>query len=146
MKTIAIGCDHAGFDLKENIKEYLLTKGFSVADYGTNSTVSVDYPDIIHPLAFDINRNRFDFGIIICGSGNGVAMTANKYEKVRAALCWNEEIAELARKHNDANIISLPARYLQYDEAISILNKFIITEFEGGRHLIRVEKISKIIQ
>jgi ribose 5-phosphate isomerase B len=146
MKTIAIGCDHAGFDLKENIKEYLLTKGFSVADYGTNSATSVDYPDIIHPLAFDINRNRFDLGIIICGSGNGVAMTANKYEKVRAALCWNEEIAELARKHNDANIISLPARYLQYDEAISILNKFIITEFEGGRHLIRVEKISKIIQ
>jgi ribose 5-phosphate isomerase B len=146
MKTLAIGCDHAGFELKEKLKEYLLSKGFSVADYGTNSTSSVDYPDIIHPLAFDINRKRFDFGIIICGSGNGVAMTANKYLNVRAALCWTAEIAELARKHNDANIISLPARYLQYDEALSILDRFIETEFEGGRHLIRVEKINKIIQ
>ncbi len=146
MKTIAIGCDHAGFELKEKVKEYLISKGFSVTDYGTYSTASVDYPDIIHPLAFDINRHLFDLGIIICGSGNGVAMTANKYINVRAALCWNAEIAELARKHNDANILSLPARYLQYDEAISILNSFIDTEFEGGRHLTRVEKISKTIQ
>jgi ribose 5-phosphate isomerase B len=146
MKTIAIGCDHAGFELKEKIKTYLTSKGFSVTDYGTNSTVSVDYPDIIHPLAHDINCHKLILGIIICGSGNGVAMTANKYPEVRAALCWNAEIAELARKHNDANIISLPARYLQFDEAISILNSFIDTEFEGGRHLTRVEKINKIIQ
>jgi ribose 5-phosphate isomerase B len=146
MKTLAIGCDHAGFELKVKIKEYLLSKGFQVADYGTNSTVSVDYPDIIHPLAFDINRKRFDMGIIICGSGNGVAMTANKYLDVRAALCWNVEIAEMARKHNDANIICLPARYIKFEEAILILTTFIDTGFEGGRHLIRVEKISKIIQ
>jgi ribose 5-phosphate isomerase B len=146
MKTIAIGSDHAGFELKEKIREYLSSKGYSVKDYGTKCLDSVDYPDIIHPLAFDINRNKIDIGIIICGSGNGVAMTANKYINVRAALCWNEEIAELARKHNDANIISLPARYITFEKAISILDKFLNTGFEGGRHLVRVEKIRKIIQ
>jgi ribose 5-phosphate isomerase B len=146
MKTLAIGCDHAGFELKEKLKEYLSVKGFSVTDYGTNSTDSVDYPDIIHPLASDINHNRFDLGIIICGSGNGVAITANKYPEVRAALCWNPEIAEMARKHNNANIISLPARYLQTEEAISILERFLHTDFEGGRHLLRVQKIKNIIQ
>jgi len=146
MKTIAIGSDHAGFELKEKIREFLISNGYSVTDYGTKNTDSVDYPDIIHPLAFDLNCGKFDTGIIICGSGNGVAMTANKYKKVRAAICWNEEIAELARKHNNANIISLPARFLFPEEAINILIKFLNTGFEGGRHQIRVEKISKTIE
>ena len=146
MKTLAIGCDHAGFELKEKLKGYLSAKGFSITDYGTTSADSVDYPDIIHPLASDINHHRFDLGIIICGSGNGVAITANKYPDVRAALCWNPEIAEMARKHNNANIISLPARYLQTEEAVAILEKFLHTEFEGGRHQVRVQKIKNIIQ
>jgi ribose 5-phosphate isomerase B len=146
MKTIAIGSDHAGFELKEKIREYLFIKGYSVQDYGTRSPDSVDYPDIIHPLAFDMDNKKFEVGIIICGSGNGVAITANKYKNVRAALCWIPEIAELARKHNDANIISLPARYLTLEEAIVIIDKFLNTAFEGGRHLIRVEKIGKIIE
>jgi ribose 5-phosphate isomerase B len=145
MKNLAIGCDHAGFELKVKLKEYLLSKGYSVIDYGTDSTESVDYPDIIHPLASDINHKRFDIGIIICGSGNGVAITANKYLEVRAALCWNPEIAEMARKHNDANILSLPARYLQTEQAINILDRFLNTGFEAGRHLRRVEKIKNII-
>jgi len=146
MKTIAIGCDHAGFELKEKIKEYLLAKGFLVTDYGTNSVENVDYPDIIHPLASDVSNNLFYLGIIICGSGNGVAITANKYPEIRAALCWTPELAELARKHNDANILSLPSRYLKFDEAVAILDKFLETEFAGGRHAIRVEKINKINQ
>ena len=145
MNKIAIGSDHAGFELKEKIKEYLISKGFSLQDYGTKNLDSVDYPDIIHPLAFDINNQKFDVGIILCGSGNGVAITANKYNNVRAALCWNPEIAELARKHNDANIISLPARQITFDESVAILDRFLQTGFEGGRHAIRVEKISKLI-
>ncbi len=146
MKTIAIGADHAGFELKEKIMESLFLKGFYFIDYGTKNTDSVDYPDIIHPLASDINCGKLACGIIICGTGNGVAITANKYDHIRAALCWNEEIAELARKHNDANILSLPARFLTVDEAINIVSKFLNTEFEGGRHLTRVEKINKKIQ
>lgn len=147
METIAIGCDHAGFFLKEEIKKYLNMNGYSVKDYGSMNTDSIDYPDIIHPLSFDISNKRYKKGIIICGSGNGVAMTANKYPDVRAALCWNPEIAELARKHNDANIISLPARYLSNtEEALSILDKFLTTKFEGGRHQTRVDKISKTIK
>jgi len=146
MKTIAIGSDHAGFELKEKLTEYLYLKGYSVVDYGTKNTDSVDYPDIIHPLAYDIHNGKFEMGIILCGTGNGVAMTANKYERVRAALCWKPEIAELARKHNDANIISLPARFLSLSETIMILEKFLNTDFEGGRHQVRVDKISKLIQ
>ncbi|MEI6122358.1 MAG: ribose 5-phosphate isomerase B [Bacteroidota bacterium] len=145
METISLGCDHAGFELKEKLKIYLELKGYTVKDYGTNSTNSVDYPDYIHTLASDINKGIYNKGIIICGSGNGVAITANKYLNVRAALCWETEIAELARKHNDANIVSLPARYLDLEQAKSIIDIFLKTAFENGRHQIRVEKIKNII-
>lgn len=144
-KTIAIGCDHAGFELKEIIKDNLTSKGYQVKDYGTFNTQSVDYSDIIHPVAADINNNKYSIGIIICGSGNGVAITANKYINVRAAICWNAEIAKLARMHNDANILSLPARFIDEKEAEAIVDVFLNTEFEGGRHLIRVNKIKNII-
>ncbi len=144
-KQIALGSDHAGFELKEHIKKYLICLNYQVCDYGTFNSQSVDYPDIIHPLAHDINNNKFEKGIIICGSGNGVAMTANKYINVRAALCWNVKIAELARLHNDANLISLPARFITPEDAVEIVNAFLTTEFEGGRHLIRINKIKNLI-
>ncbi len=146
MEIIGIGCDHAGFELKEKLKNKLESDGFVIKDYGTNSLASVDYPDIIHPLASDINKGILKQAIIICGSGNGVAIAANKYTNVRAALCWNMEIAELARKHNDANIVSLPARFITFDEAYNIIGIFFRTRFEGGRHSIRVEKIKNIIE
>jgi ribose 5-phosphate isomerase B len=139
--TIAIACDHAGVELKDYIKNKLTLNGFQFEDYGTNSLEAVDYPDMIHPLARDINDGKFPFGVIICGSGNGVAMTANKYKNVRAAICWNEEITKLARLHNDANIISLPARFITRDEAYQFVQLFMTTAFEGGRHQRRVDKI-----
>ena len=145
METIGIGCDHAGYDLKEIVKHYLESKGYTVKDYGTSSTQRVDYPDFIHPLASDINKGVYQRGIIICGSGNGVSMTANKYLNVRAALCWKTEIAEMARLHNDANVLSLPARYITVDEAKQIVDVFLHTAFEGGRHEVRVQKIKNII-
>lgn len=142
MKTIAIGCDHAGYIYKEKIKIYLESQGYKVNDFGTNSTDSVDYPDFIHPVAKDVESREEGMGIIICGSGNGVAMTANKYSNIRAAICWNEEIAELARLHNNANIIAIPARFIADSTAIDLVRVFLKTSFEGGRHQRRVAKIS----
>tara|TARA_B100001250_G_C19593050_1_gene697212 strand:+ start:441 stop:872 length:432 start_codon:yes stop_codon:yes gene_type:complete len=138
---ISIGNDHAGVDLKNYIVKHLKNKGFIVKDNGTNTDKSVDYPDFIHPVSVDIEDKKASIGIIICGSGNGAAMTANKRKKVRAALCWNKEISKLARQHNDANILSIPSRFLSTNEAIGVVDVFINTEFEGGRHQRRIEKI-----
>ncbi|MEI6885356.1 MAG: ribose 5-phosphate isomerase B [Bacteroidota bacterium] len=145
LKKIAIGSDHAGFILKEYLKEYLQKEQYSVTDFGTFSEESMDYPDPVHPLALAVNNIEFEWGVIICGSGNGVAMVANKYPKVRAAVCWSREIVKLARQHNDANIISLPARFISREQAIEFLQLFLTTDFEGGRHQRRVEKISQIL-
>ncbi len=142
-KKIAIGSDHAGFSMKEHIKNELVLQGYLVTDYGTNSEDSVDYPDYVHPVAIGVENGIFERAVILCGSGNGVNMTANKYRLVRSALCWNEEIARLARLHNDANILALPARFISNDEAVKILKVFLNTEFEAGRHTIRVEKIGR---
>jgi ribose 5-phosphate isomerase B len=139
---ISIGNDHAGPDYKHAIVEMLIAKGYEVTNYGTDSVASVDYPDFAHKVATDVSGGKADFGIIICGSGNGIAMTANKHAKVRAALCWMKEIAALARQHNDANIISIPARYTSIPQAVEMVNTFLNTEFEGGRHQKRVDKIS----
>lgn len=136
---IPIAADHAGYNLKEYLKTNL--KDFDFIDYGTNSTESMDYPDVIHPLASDINNGKYNNGIIICGSGNGVSMTANKYKNIRAAYCWNNDITEMYRLHNDANIIALPARYIDEDEALKMVLTFFNTEFEGGRHRKRINKI-----
>lgn len=140
-KDFAIGCDHAGYILKEIIKKHLEDKGFTFNDVGTYSEASVDYPDYAHPVAKAVEDGLCKLGILICGSGNGVCITANKHQGIRAALCWNAEIAALARKHNDANVICLPARYISSGQAIDIMDTFINTEFEGGRHEKRVEKI-----
>ncbi len=144
MKTpvIAIGCDHAGFEYKEIVKEYLKAEGFSVKDFGTNSAVSVDYPDFVHPLAESIEKGETDLGILICGSANGVAITANKHQKIRAAIAWKIELASLARQHNNANVLCLPARFITSEEAKNFAKTFISTDFEGGRHQNRVEKIA----
>lgn len=139
---IAIGNDHAGPDYKKAIVEMLESKGHTVTNYGTDTFESVDYPDFGHKVAFDVSNEKVDFGIIICGSGNGIAMSANKHAKVRAALCWTKEIAELARQHNDANIISIPARFTSIPQAVQMVETFLTTEFEGGRHQTRVDKIS----
>ena len=143
MKIIYIGSDHAGFALKEQVKDKLLHDGYEVKDYGTHSEESMDYPDVAHPLASDINSEKAETGILICGSGNGVSMVANKYPHVRAALCWNKELAALARQHNNANILSLPARFISVGTAFDIVDTFLSTGFEGGRHQRRVEKICK---
>jgi len=140
--TIAIGNDHAGTAYKNAILEALENQGFSTVNYGTNDEKSVDYPDFVHPVAQSVANNKSNFGILICGSGNGVSMTANKYPNVRAALCWNTEIAQLARSHNNANIFSLPARFTNIKESLDIVKTFLSTEFEGGRHERRVEKIN----
>jgi ribose 5-phosphate isomerase B len=142
---IAIGSDHAGFCLKQKIISKFECLGYSFKDFGTHSEDSVDYPDIIHPLANAVNKNVFKRGIIICGTGNGVAMTANKYSNIRAAVCWSAEVAKLARLHNNANIVSLPARIISKDIAFEIVQIFLSTEFENGRHERRVDKIPKII-
>ncbi|MDD5149138.1 MAG: ribose 5-phosphate isomerase B [Flavobacterium sp.] len=139
---ISIGNDHAGPDYKKAIVQYLETKGYEITNYGTDLEASVDYPDFGHPVAKDVAEGKADFGIVICGSGNGIAMTANKHQKVRAALCWMKEIAVLARLHNDANVISIPARYTSIQQAVEMVETFISTEFEGGRHQTRVNKIS----
>lgn len=139
---IAIGCDHAGFELKEALKIYLNSKGIETSDKGAFSTESVDYPDFAHEVAKSIEKKEVDLGILICGSGNGISMAANKHQHIRAALCWKKEIAELARQHNDANILSLPARFISEEEAKEIVDAFLSTEFEGGRHANRVNKIS----
>ena len=143
--TISIGNDHAGVDLKNHIVKYLNNRGFTVIDKGTNTDKSVDYPDFIHPVSKEtikeIEEEKSNIGIIICGTGNGAAMTANKRKNIRAALCWNKEISKLARQHNDANILSIPSRFLSNSEAIEIVDAFIKTDFEGGRHQRRIEKI-----
>ena len=139
---IAIGADHAGFSLKEKLKKYLLEKGIEVKDFGPNSEQSVDYPDFAHPVASAVEKKEFDFGLLMCGSGNGINMTANKHAGIRSALCWNSEIAKLARQHNDANILTLPARFIEEAEAKKCLDVFLSTPFEGGRHEGRVEKIA----
>ena len=139
---IAIGNDHAGPAYKESIVNFLESRGVIVLNYGTDTEGSVDYPDFIHPVANDVATNKVDLGIIICGSGNGAAMTANKYKEVRAALCWNKELTELARLHNNANILSIPARYTSIPQVLAMVDVFLNTKFEGGRHQTRVEKIT----
>ncbi|MCC5944320.1 MAG: ribose 5-phosphate isomerase B [Bernardetiaceae bacterium] len=139
---IAIGGDHAGYTYKKALIQMLETQGHKVKDFGPHSEESVDYPDFVHPLAQAISNHTYDLGILICGSGNGVAMTANKYAQVRAALCWTEELSLLARSHNNANILCLPARFIPLEKAQAISSIFIASEFEGGRHQRRVEKIA----
>lgn len=145
-KTLPLACDHGGFEMKEFLKEKLGTLGYLIEDMGTYSSDSVDYPDLIHPLAKAINDGKYERGIILCGSGNGAQMTANKYPKVRAALCWSTEQAHLAREHNNANILSLPGRFIDKALAMEMALEFLNTEFEGGRHQRRVEKISKVLK
>jgi len=139
---IAIGNDHAGTDYKLAIVGLLRSMNIGVINHGTDSTDSVDYPDFVHPVANDVENGLADFGIVICGSGNGASMTANKHQKIRAALCWNKEITELARLHNDANILSLPARFISLPQALDMVKTFLNTPFEGGRHERRIEKIA----
>lgn len=139
---IAIGNDHAGTDYKNRVLSHLESLGHQVENYGTDSNNSVDYPDFVHPVAKAVEEARADFGVLICGSGNGVAMTANKHQKVRAALCWTKEITSLAREHNNANVICIPARFTSEIQAQGMVDTFINTPFEGGRHLRRVEKIA----
>jgi ribose 5-phosphate isomerase B len=142
METIAIGNDHAGTDYKKAIQKQLESKGYTVLNFGTDTTESVDYPDFVHPTAQAVEQGRATFGIVICGSGNGVAITANKHQNIRAALCWTKEIAELARQHNNANILAIPARYTSQEQAIAIVDTFLNTTFEAGRHQNRIEKIA----
>lgn len=139
---ISIGNDHAGPAYKKAIVAYLESKGHQVINYGTDSFDSVDYPDFGHKVALDVENGVSEFGIVICGSGNGIAMSANKHQGVRCALCWTKEIAELARLHNDANVISIPARFTSIEQAVSMVEVFLETAFEGGRHATRVGKIS----
>ncbi len=139
---ISIGNDHAGPDYKSALVKYLEANGHTVINHGTDTFDSVDYPDFGHPVAYDVESKKADFGIVICGSGNGIAMTANKHQDIRCALCWTVEIAELARQHNNANVISIPARYTSIQQAIEMVEVFLITEFEGGRHANRVNKIA----
>ncbi|MEQ8926810.1 MAG: ribose 5-phosphate isomerase B [Fulvivirga sp.] len=139
---IAIGADHAGFAYKDLIKKLIKELGNDVEDFGTHSAESVDYPDFAHPVAESVEKKNNDLGILICGSANGVAMTANKHPRIRAAICWTDELAELARQHNNANILCIPARFISQEVTKAIVEKFLTTEFEGGRHERRVDKIS----
>jgi ribose 5-phosphate isomerase B len=141
---ISIGNDHAGPDYKKAIVHYLTSKGHEILNHGTDTFDSVDYPDFGHPVATDVESGKADLGIVICGSGNGIAMTANKHQGIRAALCWTKEISALARQHNDANVVSIPARFTSIQQAIEIVDTFLNTDFEGGRHATRVDKISCI--
>lgn len=140
-KKVGIACDHAGYELKEEIKEYLSLKGIEVEDFGTYSSESVDYADFAHPLADSVENGTNELGFTICGSGNGINMTINKHQGIRGALCWTSEISMLARLHNDANICSMPGRYVSVEEAKKIVDLFLTTEFEGGRHINRINKI-----
>jgi ribose 5-phosphate isomerase B len=139
---VAIGSDHAGFEYKEDVKKLLETQGWKVSDKGAFSCDSVDYPDFAHPVANDVTGGKAAFGILICGSGNGVCMSANKHQGIRAALCWSEELAALARQHNDANVLCMPARFVSVDIAKAMTEVFFNTSFEGGRHQNRVDKIA----
>lgn len=141
MEKIAIGADHAGFEYKELLKKWLEKKGYPSKDFGTYSLDSADYPDFAHPVASAVEKKEFDLGVLVCGSGNGVAMTANKHQGIRAAICWTEELAALARLHNNANVLCIPARFISEELAEKILDKFLHTAFEGGRHERRVNKI-----
>lgn len=141
-KLIGIAADHAGYEMKEILKMELVAAGYEVRDFGTHSSESMDYPDVAHPLASAVERGEVSFGVAICGSGNGISMTVNKHAGIRAALCWTPELASLARAHNNANILSLPARFISIENAKEILSTFLTSEFEGGRHLRRVNKIS----
>ena len=141
-KKIAIGGDHAGFEYKGKLTKALQVAGYEVKDFGPFSEASVDYPDFVHPLSMAVEAGEFELGIVICGSGNGVAITANKHQGIRAALCWNEELAALARQHNDANVLAIPARFVGYDLAENMAKTFLQTDFEGGRHQNRVSKIA----
>lgn len=143
IKRIAIGCDHAGFPYKDSIIRLLQEKGIAVDDFGTGSADSVDYPDFVHPVADAIEKERVDLGIVLCGSGNGVAMTVNKHAGIRAAVCWEEELALLSRQHNDANVLALPVRFISEPLALAMVELFIRTPFEGGRHARRVGKIPR---
>jgi ribose 5-phosphate isomerase B len=140
-QIIPIGADHAGFQLKQQVIEYLVGKGFEVKDYGCYSEESIDYADFGHPVATHVEAHPGSFGIVICGSGNGINMTVNKHQGIRGALCWKKEIAQLAREHNDANILTMPARFITSDEALEMVDIFMNTPFEGGRHQKRIEKI-----
>jgi ribose 5-phosphate isomerase B len=142
MNSIAIGSDHAGFEHKEFLKKWLKQNGYVVKDFGANSPESTDYPDYAHPVAHAVEKNEVEFGLLICGSANGMAITANKHQGIRAALCWNEEVASVVRQHNNANIVCIPARFTTPDQAEKILDRFLHTSFEGGRHGRRVDKIS----
>jgi ribose 5-phosphate isomerase B len=142
IQTMAIGADHAGFTLKEHLKKWLEQNGHATRDFGTYSAESADYPDFAHPVASAVEDQEFDLGLLICGSANGVAMTANKHAGVRAAICWNEELAALAREHNNANVVCIPARFVSAEEAVCILDRFLNSSFEGGRHARRVGKIA----
>jgi ribose 5-phosphate isomerase B len=141
ISKLAIAADHAGFCLKTEVFDFLIKKGYDVKDFGTFSEESMDYPDVAHPLAESIEKGEYLLGILICGSGNGVSMAANKHINIRAALCWTEEIARLSRLHNNANILSLPARFISSELAFKIVDVFLNTDFEGGRHERRVKKI-----
>jgi len=139
---VSIGNDHAGYEVKLYVVSWLKNKSIEVVDHGSHSADSVDYPDFIHPVAYDVDEGRADLGIVICGSGNGAAITANKHPFVRCALCWTVELAMLARKHNNANVLSIPSRFVSIDEAIHMVETFLNTNFEGGRHQKRIDKIT----
>ena len=139
---LAIGGDHAGFELKNKVINHLTDKGHEVKDFGCSSSESVDYPDFAHPVAGGVENKEFDLGILICGSGNGISMAANKHQGIRSAICWEPELASLARQHNDANILTMPARFISEEKAIDIVDAFFSKQFEGGRHQNRVNKIS----
>jgi ribose 5-phosphate isomerase B len=139
---IAIASDHAGVEYKTQLVSYLKTKGFEVKDFGPMNEDSVDYPDYAHPVAKAVTNKEVELGILLCGSGNGINMSANKHQEIRSALCWKKEIAELARLHNNANVLAMPARFISYEEAQDIAETFLSTQFEGGRHERRVNKIA----
>ena len=141
-KKIAIVSDHAGYYLKEKLLSYLIKEKYDVRDLGCSAGETVDYPDFGHPVATDVESGKADLGIVICGSGNGIAMTVNKHQGIRAALCWTKEISALARQHNNANVVSIPARFTSIQQAVEIVETFLNTEFEGGRHQNRVNKIN----
>jgi ribose 5-phosphate isomerase B len=141
-KKIALGGDHAGYEYKTELIQVLEAEGYEVKDFGPFSAASADYPDFVHPLCEAIESGEYAKGILICGSGNGVAITANKHQGIRAALCWNEDLSALARQHNDANVLALPARFISFESAVNLSRIFLTTAFEGGRHATRVNKIA----
>lgn len=141
-QTIAIGSDHAGFEYKELLKTWLMDNGYATKDFGTYSSESTDYADFAHPVSLAVETKEFDLGLLVCGSANGVAITANKHQGIRAAICWNEDLAGLARQHNNANVLCIPQRFISAELAVKILDRFLHSDFEGGRHERRVSKIS----